>query len=300
MRYFSVLLMCAAISALVTAQDSRLQSDPPTACTYCDEWNQPQEPFRVFGDTYYVGTKGLAAVLIASDAGLILIDGALPQSAPLIDANIRNLGFRTEDVRLILNSHEHYDHAGGIAALQRASGATIAASAPAARALQQGYPTSEDPQYASGLKLRFAPVRNVRVIADGEGLRVGPLEVTAHFVPGHTPGATMWTWKSCEGGRCLNVVYSDSLTPVSDDGFRFTGDATRPSIVKTFRRSIARLEAVPCDVLLAPHPEFIDMTGKLARRKQQPDANPFVDATACKAYATGAHKRLDQRVASER
>jgi metallo-beta-lactamase class B len=299
MRYIQAVMLCAAMSAVATAQDSRLQSDPPVTCTHCDEWNRPQEPFRVFGNTYYVGTAGLASVLIASDAGSILVDGALPQSAPLIDANVRRLGFRTEDIRLILNSHEHYDHAGGIAALQRASGATVAASASAARALRQGHPTPEDPQYGSGLELRFAPVSNVKVISDGDVLRVGPLAVTAHFVPGHTPGATMWSWRSCEGSRCLNVVYSDSLTAVSDDGFRFTGDATRPSTVEAFRRSIARLEAIPCDILLAPHPEFIDIPGKLERRQRHPDANPFVDADACRTYAASARQRLERRAAEE-
>jgi metallo-beta-lactamase class B len=287
-------------SLAIPQSGSRLDPDPPLACAMCDEWNVPQEPFRIFGNTYYVGTAGLASVLIASDEGLILVDGALSQSAPLIDAGIRRLGFRTEDIRLIVNSHEHYDHAAGIAALQRASGATVAASAAAARALRQGHPTPEDPQYSSGRELPFPPVRDVTIIADGEVLRVGQLAVTAHFVPGHTPGATMWTWRSCEGARCLDVVYADSLTAVSDDGFRFTGDARRPSIEEVFRRSIARLEALPCDILLAPHPGFIDIPGKLARWRQLPDVNPFVDAGACRTYAASARARLDRRVGEER
>ena len=131
--------------------DRALQPDPPVSCDACDEWNAPQQPFRVFGNTYYVGVAGLSAVLITSDTGHILLDGALPQSAPLIDANIRSLGFRTRDIRLIVNSHAHYDHAGGIAALKRLSGATVAASAPGARALQQGEPVPEDPHTPSAV-----------------------------------------------------------------------------------------------------------------------------------------------------
>ena len=264
-----------------------------------ENWNVPQAPFRIFGNTYYVGTAGLSAVLITSDAGHILIDGALPQSAPLIEANIRALGFQSSDVRLILNSHEHYDHAGGLSELQRATGARVAASPAAARALRQGHPTPQDPQYQSGLKVRFASVKNVEAIADRATLRVGPLAITPHFTPGHTPGATTWSWRSCESTRCVDIVYADSLTPVSDDGFRFTGNQKNPSIVDAFRRSIARVEELPCDVILAPHPEFIGLAGKLARLKERPDVNPFIEENACRTFGATARKRLEQRIADE-
>jgi metallo-beta-lactamase class B len=265
-----------------------------------DDWNVPQEPFRVFGNTYYVGTAGLTAILITSDGGHILIDGALPQSAPLVEANIRALGFQPRDIRLILNSHEHFDHAGGLATLQRATGARIAASPAAARALRQGHPTAEDPQYQTGLKSPFPSVTRAQTIADRTTLRVGPLAVTAHFTPGHTPGATTWSWRSCDHSRCADIVYADSLTPVSDDGFRFTGDEKRPSLVEVFRRSIRRVEELPCDVLLAPHPGFIRLASKLERLKERPDVNPFVEKNACRIFAAAATKRLEQRVATER
>ena len=295
-----VLWIClVAVAAGAVAQEL-FRADRPIVCADCDDWNAPQEPFRVFGNTYYVGTAGLSAVLITSDAGHILLDGGLPQSAPLIDASIRTLGFQLRDVRLILNSHEHYDHAGGIAALQRASGARVVASAAGARALMQGHPIPEDPQYTSGLDERFPPVKTVETIADSAVLRIGSLAVTAQFTPGHTPGATSWSWRACEGDRCVDVVYVDSLNPVSDDGFRFTGDATRPSIVEAFRASIARVEHLPCDVVLPPHPGFVSLREKAARLKAQPNRNPFVQTNACRAYAAAARKRLDQRVAEER
>jgi metallo-beta-lactamase class B len=265
-----------------------------------DDWNTPHEPLRIFGNTYYVGTAGLSAILITSDAGHILIDGGLPQSAALIAGNIRQLGFEPRDVRLILNSHEHFDHAGGLAALQRATGARVAASPAAARALRQGHPTPEDPQYGSGLEARFDSIQNVETIADRTTLRVGPLAITAHFTPGHTPGATTWMWRSCEGTRCVDVVYADSLTPVSDDGFTFTGDATRPSRFDAFRASIARVEHLPCGVILAPHPALTDFAAKRTRLKADPAANPFIDPNACRTYAAAARKRLEQRIADER
>ncbi len=278
-----------------------LRPDASIDCDSCAAWNGAQDPFRVFGNTYYVGVAGLSSILITSSAGLILLDGGLPQSAPAIDAHIRALGFRTEDVRLILNSHAHFDHAGGIAALQRASGATVAASPAGARALEQGAPVPDDPQFGFGRRAnQFPEVRRVRVIKDGDTLRVGELAVTAHLTPGHTPGSTTWTWRSCEGTRCLDVVYADSLNAVSAPGFRFTGDRRHPGIVESFRRSIATVERLPCDILLSVHPEFSDMTAKLARRAVNPDPNPFIDRQACRAYAAAASTALDRRIAEER
>jgi metallo-beta-lactamase class B len=289
------LLLLAGV--VVGAQGGAVVPDPAIQCDACEAWNAPVAPFKVFGNTYYVGVAGLSAVLVASDNGLVLLDGALPQSAVLIDQNIRRLGFHTEDIRLILNSHAHFDHTGAIAAFQRASGATVAASPAGARALEQGKPVAGDPQAGSA---GFPASRNVRVIRDGEVLRVGNLALTAHFTPGHTPGSTTWTWRSCEAGRCRSVVYADSLNAVSLPGFRFTGDATHPSRVESFRASIATVAALPCDILLTVHPEFAGMSKKLALRSQQPGTNPFIDANACRVYADSAAKSLDRRIADER
>ncbi|HEY7189700.1 MAG TPA: MBL fold metallo-hydrolase, partial [Vicinamibacterales bacterium] len=148
------------------------ESDSAITCDACAGWNAAIEPFKIFGNTYYVGTAGLSSVLVTSDRGHILLDGALPQSAALIDRNIRRLGFRTEDIKLIVSSHAHFDHAGGIHALQRASGATVAASAAGANALTRGDNPPDDPQYAPGQGTRFPRVRRVRIVTDAETLRI--------------------------------------------------------------------------------------------------------------------------------
>jgi metallo-beta-lactamase class B len=220
------ILLLSTVCASAQAAPNRLQPDPPAVCDSCATWNQPRPPFKVFGNTYFVGPTGLSSVLIVSNAGLILVDGALPQSAPLIDRSIRALGFRTEDIKLIVNGHAHYDHAGGIAALQRFTGAPVAASEAGVRALLAGRPTPDDPQAALA-NSAFPRVANARGVRDGEVLRVGDVAITAHATPGHTPGSTSWTWRSCEGSRCLDVVYADSITAISAPGFRFTG--LRPS-----------------------------------------------------------------------
>jgi metallo-beta-lactamase class B len=294
------ILFSLVTSAAGVAARPLLVADPAKACEPCAAWNAPQEPFRIFGNTYYVGTAGLSSVLIASDRGLILLDGGLSQSALLIEANIRTLGFRLENVRLIVNSHAHYDHCGGIAALQRASGAVVAASASGARAMQKGEPPVDDPQYGFGRDANnFPAVKRVKAVVDGQTLRVGALAVTAHLTPGHTPGSTTWTWRSCEGRRCLQIVYADSLNSLSAPGFRFTGDATHPNIEPGFRRSIAKIAGLPCDILLAVHPSFAGMEDKLRRRREQPGSEPFVDATGCRTYAGDAARRLDRRIADE-
>jgi metallo-beta-lactamase class B len=280
-----------------------LRADPPAKCDSCDAWNASREPFRLFGNSYFVGMQGLSAVLIASDEGLILLDGGLTQSAPLIEANIRKLGFRTEAVKLIVNSHAHFDHAGGIAALQRVSGATVAASPSGAFAIEHGGPPPDDPQYAFGHDANaFPAVKHVRVVKDGEILRVGDLAITAHLTPGHTPGSTTWTWRSCEGARCLDLVYADSLNSISAPGFRFTGDAKHPSREESFRASIAKVAALPCDIIVAVHPSAADLDGKLKRRaeKPEPGPDPLVDPEGCRAYAAGARERLERRLAEER
>jgi len=287
-------------SAVAHAVAAPLVSDPPHACEWCEGWNKPRAPFHVYGNTWYVGTDGLGSILITSPKGHILIDGGLTQSATLIAANIRAAGFKLEDVKLILNSHTHYDHAGGIAALQRVSHAQVAASPASKRALERGGAMADDPQFAFGTEANaFPPLRHVRAVADGETLHVGDLAITAHFTPGHTPGGTSWSWRECEDARCLDLVYADSLNSVSAPGFRFSGDATHPSRVPAFEHSIAVIEQLPCDLLLAPHPVMIDLDAKLARWKENPAVNPLIDAGACKAYAAGGRERLAKRIAEE-
>jgi metallo-beta-lactamase class B len=291
-------ILFIALLAALAQTPATLQPDPPHRCADCDAWNRPYEPFKIFGNSYYVGAEGVSAVLITSNGGSILLDGGLPQTAAVIDGNIRRLGFKTTDVKLIVNSHAHYDHAGGINALQRLSGATVAASPAGKRAIEQGEPTADDPQYAFGRAANgFPAVKNVRPVADGETLRVGNLAITAHHTPGHTPGATTWTWRSCDGGTCYDIVYADSLNAVSADSFRFTAS---PGLVETFKKSIARVEALPCDIIVSVHPNNTDMDGKVKKRQVQASPDPFVNPNGCRAYAKGAAARLDARIAEER
>jgi metallo-beta-lactamase class B len=280
-----------AIVALAAAPLAAQRPDPFSKQRA--EWNQPQRPFRVFGNTYWVGTRGLGAVLITSDRGHILVDGALPESVPQIRDHVRELGFKLEDIRLLLNSHVHFDHAGGLGQLQKLTGARVAASAPAAKVLTSGESGPDDPQY--GILLRIDRLRNVTVVREGEVVKVGSLIARPRMTPGHTPGGTTWTWKSCEGERCLDVVYADSLNPVSADGFQYTSSP----LLKAFERSFAALEAIRCDILLTPHPAFAQVFQKRAAREAG-KADAFIDPGACKAYVATARANLARRLEDER
>jgi metallo-beta-lactamase class B len=286
-----------AAPLLVLLLSGMAQGATPPTCQECAQWNRSQQPFRVYGNTYYVGVHGLSSILITSDHGHILIDGDLEESAPKIAASIRALGFKVEDIKLILNSHVHYDHAGGIAELKRLSGAAVAASAASAKVLESGQIGSDDPQYGS---LPSIPaVKPVRVIKDGQTVHVGPLALRAHLTPGHTPGGTSWTWKSCEDGRCVQMVYADSLTAVSAPGFQFTHSTAYPNVLKDFEQSFSTLSKLRCDVLLTPHPEASDLWTRFESNEHGGGAAAFIDPTACGRYVARAREQLAKRVASE-
>jgi metallo-beta-lactamase class B len=290
LRRVTATLLAVASSALASSAVPAYAQQTPN-CPQCAEWNAPQKPFKLFGNVYYVGTRGLSALLVTSPQGHVLLDAGLPESAEPILASIRALGFRVEDVKLIVNSHAHFDHSGGIAAIQRASGAAVAASAPSAPVLARGQSGPNDPQY--GILAPYPAVSDVRTFADGETMRVGPLALTARLTPGHTPGGTTWTWRSCEGERCLDFVYADSQTPVSADGFLYSRSTTYPNGVKDFERGHAVLEGLSCDVLVTPHPSASGLFERVER-------NAIVDREACRRYAANARRALARRLAQER
>jgi metallo-beta-lactamase class B len=289
---------CLVLVCLLTlASGIALTQSTSISCANCAEWNQPQAPFRIFGSTYYVGTHALASLLITSTNGHVLIDGDLPQSVDQIAANIRALGFRINDVKLIVNSHAHFDHAGGIAELQRRSGARVVASPWSAEVFRKGGVGKGDPQY--GTIPGIAPVRNVSTLHDGESFHIGTTTITAHLTPGHTPGGTSWIWKSCEGAKCYNMVYADSLTPISGPDFRFTASHEYPRVLTDFEKSFTFLETTPCDVLLTPHPEVSDLWDRMAAREKSVTPDPLVDSAACRQLAEQAREKLRERLASE-
>jgi metallo-beta-lactamase class B len=259
------------------------------ACGERDGWSDPAPPSHVFANVYMVGTCGITSLLITTPEGHFLIDGATDEAAEGIAANIQALGFDPRDVRYLLATHEHLDHAGGLARLKQITGAKFATREAARLGMETGLPMADDPQH--GIHPAFPGIKADQIISDRETLQIGKQKMTVIATPGHTPGGTSYTWQSCNRNDCRTIVYADSLNAVSGDAYRFTDHS---EYVATLRSSMARIEAIKdCDIMISPHPFQSEFFERLAGMK------PLIDAGRCKQYVTAARERLDGRLAKE-
>lgn len=297
--------MAMGLASIGTGLAQAAPDDPltrPIARDLAPRWLEPAGPIRVYGSTWLVGFTHLNVVLIATDAGLVLIDAGLPQAAPRVEASLRAAGFRIEDVRLILSSEPHYDHAGGLAALARDSGATVLASGPGADVLRKGMSGAEDPQRAA--LFAYPPVRAVRVVHDGQKIRLGHTVITAHATPGHTPGSMSWSWASCardhagHDGDCKAMVFASSLNSLTEKPYRYLAPE-HAALRAAFRRSFATIRALPCDILITGHPEHSDGEARLARLRADPTGQGYQSDGACRALAERYEAAFDARLAQE-
>lgn len=263
-----------------------------SSCVNDPAWIAPQKPFRIYGNTWYVGPHGLGVFLVTARTGDVLIDGGVPGHEPLVEANIRDLGINLHDIKWILNSHAHCDHAGGIAQLAHDTGAQVIASVADVPLLERG--GHDDPEY--GDRFPFPPVHVTRTASDGESLHLGELVLTAHSTPGHTQGNMTWTWTSCEARRCLHMVDVGSL---SAPDYPLIGNPKYPDIVKDYDRSFALVAALPCEIPLAPHPDMVDFWERMAKREQG-DADALMDPAGCRAYAQDARANFEAQLAKQR
>ena len=231
-------------------------------------WNDPFPPFQVIGDIYYVGTSGVSSWLITTPRGHFLLDGGLPQSSPQIVRNISALGYDIRDVKYLLNSHAHFDHAGGLAALQRASGAKMVASAADREILETGRVT-----YGPTADISVPPVHVDRVVGQGDTVSLGGVTLTAHMLPGHTPGCTGWSMDvRDENGQRYHVFFHCSTTT----GGQTLAPESYPGMVAAYHSTFDYIRGLRADIFLAPHANFFDLQGKRARQIAG-DAKAFVD-----------------------
>jgi metallo-beta-lactamase class B len=239
-------------------------------------WNEPVKPFRIIGEVYYVGVSGVSSFLITTPQGHILLDGGFPETGPLIEKNIAALGFRIQDVKVLLNSHAHYDHCGGLAELKRLSGAQMVASRADAEVLESGGRISFEGWRNSG----FPAIKVDRVIADGETVKLEDVTLRAVLTPGHTKGCTTWTMPVAESGKTYHVVFYGST---SVPGYQLINNPKYPQIVSDYESSFAKLRQLPCDVFLAPHGGFFHLDER-RERLERGGANPFVDAAELRTF----------------
>ena len=259
-------VLLAALSCTVFAQ---------TTASSRAAWNQSFEPFKIIGNVYYVGAAGVSSFLIKTNDGFILLDGGLTETAPLIEKSIAKLGFRVQDVKILINSHAHFDHAGGLTQLQCASGARVIASAGDAPALKKHYRLKID-----------------RLVNDGDTVQLGGVTMTAVVTPGHTRGCTTWTMPVSEGGKTLHAVFYCSTSVA---GNKLVNNRDYPGIVADYERSFAKLRQLPCDVFLGAHPGFFHLAEKRAKLKPGV-ANPFIDPTELKAFVDQSQRDFEREL----
>ncbi|MFL5578987.1 MAG: subclass B3 metallo-beta-lactamase [Gemmatimonadaceae bacterium] len=255
-------------------------------------WNQPVAPFRIVGNVWYVGAADIASYLITSPRGHVLIDGGFVETAPQILRNIRTLGFRPGDVRTLLTTHPHYDHAGGLARVKRETGARLLASAPDAPVLEQG---GRNDFFFKDSVFHYPRVRVDGTVRDGDTLRVGTTLLTAHVTPGHTRGCTTWTARVDDAGTPRDVVV---LCSASVPGYELVDPPAYPGIVEDYERTFRALRALPCDVPLAAHGAFFGLAAKRARAGTSP--NPFVDPDGCRRMIDDAERSFRRRLEAQR
>ncbi len=280
MKYFGAILCAAALSLTMQGGTQRAA------------WNRPFPPYHLLGNIYYVGAAGVSSFLIVTPKGSILLDGGLEETAPQIERNIAKLGFKIGDVKYLINSHAHYDHCGGLAALKRASGAQMVASAGDRKTLETGHQLSFGKGQSFAL---FPPVKVDSVIGDGQTLSLGGTTLTAHLTPGHTKGCTTWTMPVVANERTYQVVFDCSTTVAGND---LVHNAKYPNIVADYRHSFALLRALPCDVFLAPHPEFFNMAEKVKELKQG-NANAFVVPGELRAFVDQSERECNEELAAQ-
>ncbi len=275
-----------AVTAAATALATEYAPLPQLQAYEVPEaWRRPVAPLRIAERTWQIGTEELTSLLLKGSDGAILIDGGMPQSADHLLANMKALGVEPTDLKLILHSHAHGDHAGPLAALQRATGARVVSNAESAVLLARG--GADDIHFGDGIL--FPPVKADRLLQDGERVELGDLHLQVHFIPGHTPGSMAWTWRDRGDGRDVNIAYVDSL---SAPGYQLIDNPRYPKIVEDYRSTFARVRELPCDLLLTPHPPASSWAFKTEAKQVEP--------LGCRTYADRAEVKLDAQLADQR
>ncbi len=255
-------------------------------------WNQPVEPFKIAGNVYYVGANEITSYLITTPKGHILLDGGFKETVPQITANIAKLGFKVADVKYLLNSQAHYDHAAGLADLKSLTQAKLIASLEDAKLLALG--GKDDPNF--GDQYPFDPVIADRTFSDGWKLKHGGTTMTANITAGHTKGCTTWTTTVNEGGKKLNVIFVCSTTA---PGYKLFGNEKYPNIASDFENTFERMRGLKVDIFLSAHASQFNMDEKLVRLRAGSSANPFIDPNGYLAFLDATEKAFRDRLASQ-
>lgn len=275
----------AAVLVLGASGASRSAIDP--------EWTQPFEPFRIAGNLYYVGSKGLASYLVTTPEGHVLINSDLEQSLPLLRDSVEKLGFKFADIKVLLISHAHFDHDAGSAAIKKATGARYMVMDADVPVVESG--GKADFQYPETV---YPKAKVDRVLHDGDLVKLGGTTLVAHLTPGHTKGCTTWTVQVKEAGRTYEAVIVGSPNVVP--GYRLVNNAEYPRIADDYERMFRVLKSLPCDLFLGSHGSYFDLEGKYRRRSAGAQANPFVDPDGYRRFVQDKEQEFRDELARQR
>ena len=273
-----------AILTLTVASICLGQADPKDR-----EMNKPVAPFRLVGNLYYVGANEVCSFLITTPQGHIILDGGFAETAPQIEQNVARLGFKLEDVKILLNSHAHLDHAGGLAELKKKSGARVIAAAGDAERLRRG----GHGDFRFGDRLIFPPVEVDQIISDGESVQLGDQKLTAWLTPGHTKGNTTWVTKISDNGKTYDVVFAGSPTALD---YQLVGKESYPGIAADFEKTFSVLKRLPCDIFLSDHGTFFKLLEKREKLVRGENPNPFVDPAGYRRFIDHFEKEFHDKL----
>jgi metallo-beta-lactamase class B len=271
MRRGIPIIPCILILILTAAGTVSAQSNP--------DWTEPFPPFRIAGNLYYVGSKGLASYLVTTPQGNILINSDLEANVPMIEASIEKLGFKFRDTKILLISHAHWDHDAGSARIKEMTGATYLVMDGDAPVVESGGKT--DFEYGNSPAFLYRPAKVDRVLHDGDDVRLGGTVLVAHRTPGHTKGCTTWTMRVSEHSKTYDVVILGS--PNVNPGYKLVDNPAYPQIAEDYERMWRVLKSLPCDVFLGAHGSYFGLEEKYPLLKKG-SANPFVDPDGYKKY----------------
>ena len=290
-RHAKARLLVWVIWPALIATGVQAQSVKDFLALVTKKWTTPFEPFQLIGNIYHVGTDGIAAYIIKTSQGLILMDTALPESTGMIKDNVAKLGFKLADIKYIVNSHAHFDHTGGFAEIKKETGAELVAGERDKPLLEGGYYPGDE----KDTDLAFPPVKVDRAVKEGDKVTLGDTTLTAHSMPGHSPGCTSWEMIVKDGSQDRDVLFFCSGTVALN---KLVGTPTYPGIVDDYRSTFAKAKAMHPDVLLGPHPEVYGMQEKRAQMKDGAP-NPFVKPGELATYVAGLETDFDKQLAKQ-
>jgi len=259
------------------------------------EWTESFPPFRVAGNLYYVGSKGLASYLITTPKGNILINSDLEANVPMISASIEKLGFHFADTKILLISHAHWDHDAGSAMILQRTGAKYMVMDADVSVVESGGKT--DFQYGNTASSLYPPAKVDRILHDGDEVTLGGTVLVAHLTPGHTKGCTTWTMKVDDGGKTYNVVIVGS--PNVNPGYKLVSNPAYPQIAEDYERMWRVLKSLPCDIFLGAHGSYFGLDEKYPLRKDV-GANPFVDPDGYKRFIAQKEEEFRTELARQK